>query len=52
MHPIITARRAEIAELRRMHSVRRLQVFGSATPADLDSTRSDVDLLLHDAHAA
>ena len=45
MQEFIKSRRAEIAELCRMHNVRRLAVFGSAVRDDFDPERSDVDLL-------
>ena len=46
MNPIIETRRAEIPVLCRRFLVRRLDLFGSATRADFDPNRSDVDLLV------
>lgn len=45
MHPSITAQFDAIAALCRHYSVRRLDVFGSATRADFDPQRSDVDFV-------
>ncbi len=46
MQSIITENRERIAELCRIHHVRRLSVFGSAVRDDFDPERSDVDLLV------
>lgn len=47
MHPSITAKRPQIAELCRRFHVRRLDVFGSAARGDdFDPARSDVDFLV------
>lgn len=42
----IDQHRAEITALCRRHDVRSLDLFGSATGADFDETRSDVDFLV------
>lgn len=44
MQPFIEAKREQIAELCRMHHVRRLSLFGSAVRDDFDPNRSDVDV--------
>ena len=47
MHAAIEERRAEIAEVCRRFSVRRLEVFGSAARGvGFDSARSDADFLV------
>ena len=46
MQPFITARLSDIADLCRVHHVRRLAVFGSAARDDFDPERSDIDLLV------
>ena len=46
MHPIIEAKRQEVAELCRRSGVHRLEVFGSAARDDFDEARSDIDLLV------
>ena len=46
MNPIIETRQADVAVLCRRFLVRRLDVFGSATRADFDPNRSDLDLLV------
>jgi uncharacterized protein len=46
MHPVVESKRTEIAALCRQLGVRRLDVFGSATGADFDLERSDVDVLV------
>lgn len=46
MHPIIEARRDEVAELCRRAGVKRLEVFGSAARTDFDAERSDIDILV------
>ncbi len=51
MHPIITDRRAAIAELCRRYGVRRLEVFGSASRDDFDTATSDIDLVVEFAAA-
>jgi predicted nucleotidyltransferase len=42
----LLARKAEIEALCRKHSVRRLDVFGSAARGDFDPARSDFDFLV------
>ena len=46
MHPIIQARRDEIAQLCRRFHVRRMDLFGSAVQASFDPSTSDVDFLV------
>jgi predicted nucleotidyltransferase len=46
VHPLITDRRAAIAELCRRYGVRRLEVFGSASRDDFDQATSDIDLVV------
>ena len=46
MQAFIQAKHEEIAEICRMHHVRRLSLFGSAARDDFDQSRSDVDLLV------
>lgn len=46
MHPLVEAKRQEIAALCRELGVRRLDVFGSAVSDDFDAERSDVDVLV------
>jgi predicted nucleotidyltransferase len=47
MHPAVDQKRSEIALLCRRHSVRRLEVFGSAARAiDFDEQSSDADFLV------
>lgn len=46
VHPLVEARRDEIAALCRRLGVRRLDVFGSAASGDFDVDRSDVDVLV------
>ena len=46
MHPILIQHADEIADLCRLHHVQRLEIFGSATTADFDPARSDVDFLV------
>ncbi|MEU6268113.1 nucleotidyltransferase family protein [Saccharopolyspora shandongensis] len=46
MHELIEAKRAEIEELCRALSVRRLDLFGSAVGDSFDVEASDVDLLV------
>ena len=46
MHPIIEAKRQEVAELCRRSGVSRLEVFGSAARDDFDEARSDIDFLV------
>ena len=46
MHPIIEAKRQEVAELCRRSGVNRLEVFGSAARDDFDDARSDIDFLV------
>jgi predicted nucleotidyltransferase len=51
VHPIITDRRAAIADLCRRYGVRRLEVFGSALRDDFDTASSDIDLVVDFAAA-
>ena len=51
MHPLITDRRAAIADLCRRYGVRYLEVFGSASRDDFDSATSDIDLVVEFAAA-
>lgn len=46
MHELIEAKRAEIEELCRALSVRRLDLFGSAVGDSFDVEASDVDVLV------
>jgi predicted nucleotidyltransferase len=46
MGPAIAQLKSEIAELCRRFSVRRLELFGSATGEGFDPQHSDVDLLV------
>ncbi len=46
MHPIIQARRDEIAQLCLRFHVRRMDLFGSAVQASFDPSTSDVDFLV------
>lgn len=46
MQELITAKRAEIADLCRTHHVRTLSVFGSAVRDDFDPASSDVDIIV------
>jgi hypothetical protein len=46
MQEFLIKSREQIAELCRLHHVRRLAVFGSAVRDDFDPERSDVDLLV------
>lgn len=46
MHPLIENNRVAIANLCRLHGVRRLEVFGSILREDFDATRSDIDILV------
>jgi predicted nucleotidyltransferase len=46
MQEFLIKSREQIAELCRLHHVRRLAVFGSAVRDDFDPARSDVDLLV------
>jgi uncharacterized protein len=46
VHRLIESKRQEIDALCRELSVRRLDVFGSATGSSFDTTSSDVDLLV------
>ncbi|MFO7641892.1 MAG: nucleotidyltransferase domain-containing protein [Candidatus Competibacteraceae bacterium] len=47
MHPTITQKALEIAEICRRHGVRRLDLFGSAARGtDFDPDRSDADFLV------
>lgn len=47
MHPLIAARRSDIADICRHHQVARLDVFGSAARGtDFDPERSDADFLV------
>jgi predicted nucleotidyltransferase len=46
MHPIVEAKRPEVAELCRRRGVFRLELFGSAARDDFDPARSDLDFLV------
>jgi uncharacterized protein len=46
MHPIVEAKRGEVAELCRKRGVLRLEIFGSAARADFNPERSDLDFLV------
>lgn len=46
MHPLIENNREAISRLCRLHSVRKLDVFGSILRDDFDPERSDVDVLV------
>jgi len=46
MHSLIESHREAIADLCRLHGVRKLDVFGSAIRDDFDPQRSDVDVLV------
>jgi len=46
MHPLIENNREAIAQLCRIHGIRRLEVFGSILRDDFDAERSDVDVLV------
>jgi predicted nucleotidyltransferase len=46
VHPVVEAKRDEIAALCRELGIRRLDVFGSAVSDDFDVERSDVDVLV------
>lgn len=46
MHPVVEAKREEIAALCRKLGIRQLDVFGSAVSDDFDVERSDVDVLV------
>jgi predicted nucleotidyltransferase len=46
MHPLIESNRESIARLCQLHSVSRLEVFGSILRDDFDATRSDIDVLV------
>lgn len=46
MHPVVEAKRDEIAVLCRRLGVRRLDVFGSAAGNGFDIEHSDVDVLV------
>ena len=46
MHPVVSSKKEELAELCRQFGVARLEVFGSASTDTFDSGSSDVDLLV------
>lgn len=46
MHPLVEARRAEIAEVCLRYGLNRLEVFGSAAATGFDPDHSDVDVLV------
>jgi predicted nucleotidyltransferase len=46
MHPIVEAKRNELADLCRHRRVRRLELFGSAARGDFDEAHSDLDFLV------
>lgn len=45
-HPIVEAKRGEVADICRRFGVARLEVFGSAARDDFDEARSDIDFLV------
>ncbi len=45
MHPMITAKLDEVADLCRRHHVRRLDLFGSGANGRFDPGRSDLDFI-------
>ena len=46
MHPIVEAKRSEVAELCRRRGVTRLELFGSAARTDFNAEVSDLDFLV------
>ena len=46
MHPIVVAKREEVAALCRRLGVERLELFGSAARDDFDVKRSDLDFIV------
>lgn len=46
MHEVVKQRLAALCDVCRLHHVRRLEVFGSATGEGFDPARSDVDFLV------
>jgi predicted nucleotidyltransferase len=46
MNAVVQEKRAEIEALCREHAVERLFLIGSATGAEFDATKSDVDFLV------
>ncbi|HEX3788128.1 MAG TPA: nucleotidyltransferase domain-containing protein [Pseudonocardiaceae bacterium] len=52
MHELIEAKRAEIEQLCRALSIRRLDLFGSAVGESFDTGSSDVDVLVEFADGA
>jgi uncharacterized protein len=46
VHPVVRAEAPRLQSLCRKHHVRRLDLFGSATREDFDTTRSDLDFLV------
>ena len=46
MHPIVEAKRHEVAALCQKRGVTRLELFGSAARADFDPQHSDLDFLV------
>jgi predicted nucleotidyltransferase len=46
MNPLIEQHRTQLDQLCRKHHVKALELFGSATQADFDPTRSDLDFLV------
>lgn len=46
MHEVVACHREAIAELCRRYGVERLDAFGSATGAEFDPERSDVDFIV------
>jgi uncharacterized protein len=46
MEPLVQSKLHELGELCRRHSVRRLELFGSAATGGFDPGRSDLDFLV------
>ena len=46
MHPVVEAKRIELASLCKKHKVAKLSLFGSATGDRFDPAKSDIDILV------
>lgn len=46
IHPVVSAREAQVRELCRRHGVSKLELFGSAARGTFDPARSDLDFLV------
>jgi predicted nucleotidyltransferase len=46
MQPFVRSKMTELLELCRMHSVKRLELFGSAASADFRPETSDIDFIV------